>query len=1306
MVVSIGELLAFTFLVPTLLTLAKFAQPQQTTTPPGHDLPMPMVDVPAATTIFTVHYLPRNLKVGKLSMATGQWLGPRCRGRVEVLQLRWTLSLALKIRCENRFEAVRACTDAVFEVVSTTTHILFFSIHRSCASMAAPNVYQPVGDPVGPPRQGFRSDLANAARNLGPALGILSAAAAFTFLVPTLLTLAKFAQPQQTTTPPSGHDLPKMPMVDVPAATTIFTAAPSTELITTTAGPLPSTTESEGKDSQLDVELDFVLKSQDASSLESEDLVTTVQRSIAQKAQVKSKYVDVTTRATEEGRHVHAVVRPPKGRTPGDLRGMLVTLKPLLSQALHQWKGNAALEVQPVQVSFIEAAKVTPLPTAAPEPPVAPVHHRRNSTGRVAMMFVLELQMNIEDLGAFDVQKYTDAFAQEVQEDRSLVMVVKTEFRTEVRYLVPHLLSKMQLRKALAEALHVPLFAVSVEPADESSRRLRAVEGTRELLCVVTTEDPASAETFAEMMKDPGEVVQEMRLQGLSVPLELKRQPWASVLVHTKLELRGKPPEVSSHFSSLLSQKLGVPVSADTIGVRQVLHQELLGTGSDAPPGPGEPVGEPVAPAAPAAPGAAPSDGDGLPAPLPLRANKVNYNNLLTSSHRFPPVLRYGHVGYVEHAGGKVWLDVVLRVDGYKPKLHALTGEAQGYAAALNVHAGTKADLEISLVPSEPNIEVEDLKIRQIYLQISDIEDPPQLLGDEVTLKSCQEIFVGQRVAKPGVVEGAVKGRPLPLRGVCQGMPGPRIALAENKDYFQQLVLNRGDLIETHLYDDTGASQGFGLWDVKEQLEKKREGLWARCRLVAVSDEHLKWWLTAGPGKDQNRRFLLHLCSGPMARCRKKKSDPAFEFHTDYFRVVEAGAITEKKVAWFKEAPAKDDIEAEISRLAGQASPRGGEVPKRRGGPLDFSGSDPGLEELPVGAAPPEGEDVRQRLEDLRRDVAKPKDKKAKASKERRKKKASGDGKRPAEAEIQPLWFGKRKAVEGPGSDGSSSSSSESSSRDQRRSKRGDKKDKSPERGKKKNKKKGKAKKKREGAPRRVGDRGPFGTGAKVLFAEDKAASISSEDDGSDTGVFQAAPSGKSKQLQLMEYAQKNPGRLASRLLTKMRTLLAREEGAMKSQSGQENLTPPTATSYFLTVLLPLHRDRLNIRVQREMRTIAKALDLIASGAQEEAADLLAQRMKALEMMIADQSWARAAHIELLPPEGATLVEADESWVATREHLQESKMRSWKGKGLGNQSEGKGKQREEKGKGKKGQKWSSKATWGNQPAEAEGAAAK
>jgi hypothetical protein len=48
--------------------------------------------------------------------------------------------------------------------------------------------------------------------------------------VPTLLTLAKFAQPQPQTTAPPSH-LPKMPMVDVPAATTITVAPGGSRVI-------------------------------------------------------------------------------------------------------------------------------------------------------------------------------------------------------------------------------------------------------------------------------------------------------------------------------------------------------------------------------------------------------------------------------------------------------------------------------------------------------------------------------------------------------------------------------------------------------------------------------------------------------------------------------------------------------------------------------------------------------------------------------------------------------------------------------------------------------------------------------------------------------------------------------------------------------------------------------------------------------------------------------------------------------------------------------------------------------------------
>ena len=48
----------------------------------------------------------------------------------------------------------------------------------------------------------------------------------------------------------------------------------------------------------------------------------------------------------------------------------------------------------------------------------------------------------------------------------------------------------------------------------------------------------------------------------------------------------------------------------------------------------------------------------------------------------------------------------------------------------------------------------------------------------------------------------------------------------------------------------------------------------------------------------------------------------------------------------------------------------------------------------------------------------------------------------------------------------------------------------------------------------------------------------------------------------------------------------------------ERNLTPATATSYFLTVLVPQYKEKMNLRT-------SKALDLVASGNAESAGDLL-----------------------------------------------------------------------------------------------------
>jgi hypothetical protein len=163
--------------------------------------------------------------------------------------------------------------------------------------------------------------------------------------------------------------------------------------------------------------------------------------------------------------------------------------------------------------------------------------------------------------------------------------------------------------------------------------------------------------------------------------------------------------------------------------------------------------------------------------------------------------------------------------------------------------------------------------------------------------------------------------------------------------------------------------------------------------------------------------------------------------------------------------------------------------------------------------------------------------------------KSEGSGKRrprkkergsPAVAAKQPLWF--IQSMESLADSSGSSSDRREAMHDK----------------KKKEHKRARGKRKRD---KKADDRGPFGAGAKVKFARSDATSISSGEDDETGQSYQAAPSGKSRQIQLLEYAEKHPGRLARRLLMKMRVLLAREEGALNPFSEPNNLTPSTATS-------------------------------------------------------------------------------------------------------------------------------------------------
>ena len=106
---------------------------------------------------------------------------------------------------------------------------------------------------------------------------------------------------------------------------------------------------------------------------------------------------------------------------------------------------------------------------------------------------------------------------------------------------------------------------------------------------------------------------------------------------------------------------------------------------------------------------------------------------------------------------------------------------------------------------------------------------------------------------------------------------------------------------------------------------------------------------------------------------------------------------------------------------------------------------------------------------------------------------------------------------------------------------------------------------------------------------------------------------------------------------------------AQLGSRGDLNQTPPAATSYFLTVMVPTLAMRMALRDRRELRTLSLVLDLLATQRPEEAADVVAQRIKAIDKALHDGSWTYAQLLELIPEEGAPLLERDEAVAVARE---------------------------------------------------------
>lgn len=164
----------------------------------------------------------------------------------------------------------------------------------------------------------------------------------------------------------------------------------------------------------------------------------------------------------------------------------------------------------------------------------------------------------------------------------------------------------------------------------------------------------------------------------------------------------------------------------------------------------------------------------------------------------------------------------------------------------------------------------------------------------------------------------------------------------------------------------------------------------------------------------------------------------------------------------------------------------------------------------------------------------------------------------------------------------------------------------------------------------------------------------------------------RSSQLKLFEYARRKPGRLAQHLLQKMEELVL-VEGEGENKQGR---TPPVSKAYVLRILMTKFPD-MSLRNKQELRTLTTIMDLICRKKPDQAMDVLAQRLKAIEVVLEGSTWDHAKYIELVSEDSNTVISKDERHLMAHEtranrDLQNSQgpagNRSYKSSGKGTKS--------------------------------------
>ena len=549
------------------------------------------------------------------------------------------------------------------------------------------------------------------------------------------------------------------------------------------------------------------------------------------------------------------------------------------------------------------------------------------------------------------------------------------------------------------------------------------------------------------------------------------------------------------------------------------------------------------------------------------------------------------------------------------------------------------------------------------------------------------------------------------------------------------LPIKTGDYLELQVYDDEELDQGTILVGVIDVLGKYKSGTVVSAMYLGASDAYYHWWMLEGEGSPDPDGGAYHLCGVKTKDC--PPTDKYGEMiHSDKVRIVPKANIEQAKIPWTKDRIVRAGVDSRMARYEGLMVAQS--KPPVSGGPgqgtVTWAGQPGASEEASeeeVESSSEEEEEsssgeatMKQKIQELKdeleraeRDMTgtkakkKAKKKRKKVTKEKEAKAVKAKTKEPKKEEKK-----KPKGEKEIKNQDAKRKRKKDEEKVKRKKKKKRKKEDEEDLPKKKRKREEEteeeeeessdekplftaAKKSAERATPKKGDRGPFGGGSAVAYGTEESEEESDQD-------FRKAPSTSAKggQLKLLNYAHQFPGRLASRLLIRMSQVTARGVGGAEPE--MSHLTPVVALHYVLTILLPSLGAKAGMRTGRELKTLASILDHLASQEPAKAADVTAQRIKALERATAEGHWGAAQFLELLPSEGTMLLDwAEENYVA-KGYLQDMKLKGYDKPYRGNQDKGKGKGKEPKGKGKgkksdgddkKTDKWTLPRTPGEEP---------